>query len=50
LSLSPNQAIGFGPYRIYTGQRLVMEGDQPLRLGRRAMDILLMLLAHAGKW
>jgi predicted ATPase/DNA-binding winged helix-turn-helix (wHTH) protein len=49
LSLSPNQAIGFGPYRIYTGQRLVMEGDQPLRLGRRAMDILLMLLAHAGE-
>ncbi|WP_207848843.1 MULTISPECIES: winged helix-turn-helix domain-containing protein [unclassified Pseudomonas] len=49
MSLSPNQAIGFGPYRIYTGQRLVMEGDQPLRLGRRAMDILLMLLAHAGE-
>lgn len=26
-----------------------MEADQPLRLGRRAMDILLILLAHAGK-
>ncbi|PTT27131.1 winged helix-turn-helix domain-containing protein [Pseudomonas sp. HMWF021] len=49
MSLSPNQAIGFGPYRIYTGQRLVMEGEQPLRLGRRAMDILLILLAHAGE-
>ena len=49
MSLSPNQAIGFGPYRIHPGQRLVLEGDQPLRLGRRAMDILLILLAHAGE-
>jgi predicted ATPase/DNA-binding winged helix-turn-helix (wHTH) protein len=49
LSLSPNQAIGFGPYRIHPGQRLVLEGEQPLRLGRRAMDILLILLAHAGE-
>jgi len=49
LSLSPNQAIGFGPYRIDPVQRLVLEDDQPLRLGRRAMDILLTLLAHAGE-
>jgi len=48
LTLSPNQAVHFGPYRIYPGQRLVMEADQPLRLGRRAMDILLILLEHAG--
>jgi predicted ATPase/DNA-binding winged helix-turn-helix (wHTH) protein len=48
LTLSPEQAIHFGPYRIYPGQRLVMEADQPLRLGRRAMDILLILLEHAG--
>ncbi|WP_336354450.1 ATP-binding protein [Pseudomonas granadensis] len=49
MSLSPNQAIGFGPYRIHPGQRRVFEGEQPLRLGRRAMDILLMLLARAGE-
>ncbi|EJM85473.1 MULTISPECIES: ATP-binding protein [unclassified Pseudomonas] len=48
MTLSPEQAIHFGPYRIYPGQRLVMEADQPLRLGRRAMDILLILLEHAG--
>ncbi len=42
------QAIHFGPYRIYPAQRLVMEADQPVRLGRRAMDILLILLEHAG--
>lgn len=49
MTLSPEHAIHFGPYRIYPGQRLVMEADQPLRLGRRAMDILLILLEHAGK-
>ncbi|MHC8334491.1 ATP-binding protein [Pseudomonas sp. LB3P25] len=49
MTLPPEQAIHFGPYRIYPGQRLVMEADQPLRLGRRAMDILLILLEHAGE-
>ncbi|MEK1844801.1 MAG: winged helix-turn-helix domain-containing protein, partial [Pseudomonas sp.] len=49
MTLSPEQAIHFGPYRIYPGQRLVMEADQPLRLSRRAMDILLILLEHAGQ-
>jgi len=48
LTLSIEQAVHFGPYRVYPGQRLVMEAEQPLRLGRRAMDILLILLEHAG--
>ena len=48
MTLPPEQAIHFGPYRIYPGQRLIMEAGQPLRLGRRAMDILLILLEHAG--
>lgn len=48
MSLCPKQTLHFGPYRIYPEQRLIMEADQPLRLGRRAMDILLILLEHAG--
>lgn len=48
MTLTPAQAIHFGPYRIFPDQRLVMEADQPVRLGRRAMDILLILLEHAG--
>ncbi|MHC8314954.1 ATP-binding protein [Pseudomonas sp. LB3P31] len=48
MTFAPEQAIHFGPYRIYPRQRLVLEGDQPVRLGRRAMDILLILLQHAG--
>ncbi|MEE4667278.1 winged helix-turn-helix domain-containing protein [Pseudomonas alliivorans] len=43
------QAMRFGPYRIYPQQRLVLEADRPLRLGKRAVDILLVLLEHAGK-
>ena len=43
-----DQAVHFGPYRIHPRQRLVLEAGRPLRLGRRAMDILLILLEQAG--
>ena len=42
------QAVHFGPYRIHPHQRLVLEAGRPLRLGRRAVDILLILLEQAG--
>lgn len=49
--MKPNseQAVQFGPYRVFPGQRLIAENDRPLRLGRRAMDILLALLARPGE-
>ncbi|WCM53629.1 helix-turn-helix transcriptional regulator [Pseudomonas sp. WJP1] len=40
--------LHFGPYAFHLHQRLVLEGDQPLRLGGRALDILQVLLEHAG--
>ena len=43
-----DQAVHFGPYRIHPRQRLVLEAGRPLRLGRRAVDILLILLEQAG--
>ncbi|UII73749.1 helix-turn-helix transcriptional regulator [Pseudomonas sp. HN11] len=43
-----DQAVHFGPYRIHPRQRLVLEAGHPLRLGRRAVDILLILLEQAG--
>ncbi|AZF37178.1 Disease resistance protein [Pseudomonas sp. R4-39-08] len=43
-----DQAVHFGPYRIHPRERLVLEAGRPLRLGRRAVDILLILLEHAG--
>ena len=39
-----DQAVHFGPYRIHPRQRLVLEAGRPLRLGRRAVEILLILL------
>jgi predicted ATPase/DNA-binding winged helix-turn-helix (wHTH) protein len=42
------QAVHFGPYRIHPRQRLVLEAGRPLRLGRRAVEILLILLEQAG--
>ncbi|MCM2461011.1 helix-turn-helix transcriptional regulator [Pseudomonas sp. CG7] len=49
LSLPVEQPVHFGPYRVHPRQRLVLEGEQPLRLGRRAVEILLVLLEHAGE-
>ncbi|WP_460150677.1 ATP-binding protein [Pseudomonas sp. S3_A03] len=43
-----DQAVHFGPYRVHPRQRLVLEAGRPLRLGRRAVDILLVLLEQAG--
>src|SRR5712691_5969659 len=42
-------AISFGPYRLLAAQRLLLERDQPVRLGSRAFDILAALVEHAGK-
>jgi predicted ATPase/DNA-binding winged helix-turn-helix (wHTH) protein len=42
-------AISFGPFRLLGGQRLLLEGDNAVRLGSRAFDILAVLVEHAGK-
>ena len=42
-------AISFGPYRLLAAQRLLLEGDQPVRLGSRAFDILEALVERAGE-
>jgi DNA-binding winged helix-turn-helix (wHTH) protein len=41
--------ISFGPYRLLASQRLLLEGDQPVRLGSRAFDILAALVERAGE-
>src|SRR6266699_1472414 len=43
------QAISFGPYRLLAAQRLLLEGDTPVRLGSRAFDILATLLERPGE-
>ena len=41
--------IMFGPFRLLTNQRLLVEGDKPVRLGSRAFDILIALVERAGE-
>src|SRR5712692_8703133 len=41
--------ISFGPFRLLPTQRLLLEGDQPVRLGSRAFDILAVLVERAGE-
>src|SRR5438874_8072111 len=46
---SGGTAIAFGPFRLLAAQRLLLEGDQPVRLGSRAFDILATLLERPGE-
>src|SRR5215467_7196112 len=43
------QAIRFGPFRLLPAQRALFEDDRPLRLGGRALDILIALAGSAGE-
>src|SRR5258706_7803150 len=43
------RAISFGPFRLLPAQRLLLEGDHPVRLGSRAFDILAALVERAGE-
>ena len=42
-------AISFGPFRLLSAQRLLLEGDTPVRLGSRAFDTLAALVERAGE-
>src|SRR3954470_19569057 len=41
--------FAFGPFRLLAAQRLLLEGDTPVRLGSRAFDILAALIERAGE-
>src|SRR5580700_7061611 len=43
------RAVSFGPYRLIATQRLLLEGDNPVRLGSRAFDILAALAERPGE-
>src|SRR5436853_259003 len=43
------RAILFGPFLLLAEQRLLLEGDRPVRLGSRAFDILAALVERAGE-
>jgi len=47
-STSAVRILVFGDFRLLLTQRLLFEGDRPVRLGSRALEILFVLVEQAG--
>jgi len=43
------QALAFGPYRLYRSRKLLLNADRQVRIGSRAFDILAALVERAGE-
>jgi predicted ATPase/DNA-binding winged helix-turn-helix (wHTH) protein len=43
------RAAEFGPFRLLPAQRLLLQGDEPLHLGSRALEILITLIERPGE-
>jgi len=43
------ESVAFGSFQLIPGQRMLLEDGKPLRLGSRALDILITLVEHAGE-
>jgi DNA-binding winged helix-turn-helix (wHTH) protein len=43
------ETFSFGSFRLIPAQRVLLDDGKPLRLGSRALDILITLVEHAGK-
>jgi predicted ATPase/DNA-binding winged helix-turn-helix (wHTH) protein len=49
IDLNTASVLHFGPYAFHLRQRLILDGDRPLRMGGRALDILQVLVERAGR-
>ena len=43
------RALAFGPFRLLPARRLLLQGDKPVRLGSRALEILIALVERPGE-
>jgi len=43
------RTITFGPFRFLPEQQLLLEGETPVRLGSRALEVLAVLVEHPGE-
>src|ERR1700736_2351560 len=43
------ETFAFGSFRLIPAQRMLLEDGKPLRLGSRALDILVTLVERAGE-
>ena len=44
-----NDGFSFGPFRLFPARLLLLEADKPVRLGSRALDILIVLVERRGE-
>jgi DNA-binding winged helix-turn-helix (wHTH) protein len=44
-----DECICFGPFRLFPAARRIERDGRPLALGNRALDILIVLVEHAGE-
>jgi predicted ATPase/DNA-binding winged helix-turn-helix (wHTH) protein len=47
--ISERQVLTFGPFRLHLPERVLQEGERPIRLGSRSLEILLILVERAGE-
>jgi predicted ATPase/DNA-binding winged helix-turn-helix (wHTH) protein len=47
-TIHADAVLAFGPFHYYVQRRLILHGERPLRVGSRALEILHLLLEHAG--
>ena len=45
---SPGTGLAFGAFRLFPDRRALMEGDEPVQIGGRAIDLLIALVENAG--
>ena len=48
MTAAGERAFYFGPFRLFPEQQLLLEGNTPVRLGSRSLEILTVLVEHAG--
>ena len=46
---APERAILFGAFQLFPKQRLLLQGDKEVRLGSRALDLLIALVERPGE-
>ncbi|WP_426437237.1 ATP-binding protein [Bradyrhizobium genosp. P] len=49
VSASTDSSFSFGPFRLLPGRHLLLDGETPVRLGSRALEILVALVEQHGE-
>jgi DNA-binding winged helix-turn-helix (wHTH) protein len=49
-SAASERVASFGPFRLFPAQQLLLEGETPVRVGARALEILNVLVERAGEF